>query len=173
MWLYHRSGGDGLQMTKKRTDQKDSGEPVFSPDGKYLYFSDDITPGQIYEYNKDPNKEIYVIQRLERESGDVRALRHRTRRLDPPDAVAGRQDARVHPARPLQVDALRARPRVWARDRALRRPRSRHAGDVGDPRRLSADGLDAGQQVDRLLGRRQDPAHRRRLEAGREHSRST
>ncbi|HJQ41148.1 MAG TPA: amidohydrolase family protein [Thermoanaerobaculia bacterium] len=71
MWLYHRSGGDGLQMTKKRTDQKDTGEPVFSPDGKYLYFSDDITPGQIYEYNKDPNKEIYVIQRLERESGDV------------------------------------------------------------------------------------------------------
>ncbi|PYQ31980.1 MAG: amidohydrolase [Acidobacteria bacterium] len=71
MWLYHRSGGDGLQMTKKRTDQKDSGEPVFSPDGQYLYFSDDITPGQIFEYNKDPNKEVYVIQRLDRESGEI------------------------------------------------------------------------------------------------------
>jgi len=71
MWIYHRSGGDGLQMTKKRTDQKDSGEPVFSPDGKYVYFSDDITPGQIFEYNKDPNKEIYVIQRLDRESGEI------------------------------------------------------------------------------------------------------
>ena len=23
MWLYHRSGGEGLQMTKKRTDQKE------------------------------------------------------------------------------------------------------------------------------------------------------
>ena len=71
MWIYHRSGGDGLQMTKKRTDQKDSGEPVFSADGKYVYFSDDVTPGQIYEYNKDPNGQIYVIQRLDRESGDI------------------------------------------------------------------------------------------------------
>jgi len=71
MWLYHRSGGDGLQLTKKRTDQKDTGEPVFSPDGKYLYFSDDVTPGAIFEYNKDPNTQIYVIQRLERETGDV------------------------------------------------------------------------------------------------------
>ncbi|MEO8382759.1 MAG: amidohydrolase family protein [Acidobacteriota bacterium] len=71
MWLYHRSGGDGLQLTKKRTDQKDTGEPVFSPDGRYLYFSDDVTGGQFFEYNKDPNGQIYVIQRLERETGDV------------------------------------------------------------------------------------------------------
>ncbi|HYI10088.1 MAG TPA: amidohydrolase family protein [Thermoanaerobaculia bacterium] len=71
MWLYHRSGGDGLQLTKKRTDQKDTGEPVFSPDGRYLYFSDDVTPGAIFEYSKDPNDQIYVIQRLDRESGEI------------------------------------------------------------------------------------------------------
>jgi imidazolonepropionase-like amidohydrolase/Tol biopolymer transport system component len=71
MWLYHRTGGDGLQLTKKRTDQKDTGEPVFSPDGRYLYFSDDATPGAIFEYSKDPNNQIYVIQRLDRETGDV------------------------------------------------------------------------------------------------------
>ena len=71
MWLYHRTGGDGLQLTKKRTDQKDTGEPVFSPDGRYLYFSDDVTPGAIFEYNKDPNGQIYVIQRLDRESGEI------------------------------------------------------------------------------------------------------
>jgi Tol biopolymer transport system component/imidazolonepropionase-like amidohydrolase len=71
MWLYHRTGGDGLQLTKKRTDQKDTGEPAFSPDGRYLYFSDDVTPGQIFAYNKDPNGEIYVIQRLDRETGDI------------------------------------------------------------------------------------------------------
>lgn len=71
MWLYHRSGGDGLQLTKKRTDQKDSGEPVFSPDGRYLYFSDDVTPGQFFEYNKDPNDQIYVIQRLDRTTGEI------------------------------------------------------------------------------------------------------
>jgi imidazolonepropionase-like amidohydrolase/Tol biopolymer transport system component len=71
MWLYHRGSGDGLQMTKKRTDQKDTGEPAFSPDGRYLYFSDDVTPGQIFDYNKDPNGQIYAIQRLDRESGEM------------------------------------------------------------------------------------------------------
>jgi len=71
MWIYHRTGGDGLQMTKKRTDQKDSGEPVFSPNGQYVYFSDDVTPGQTFEYSKDPNGQIYVIQRLDRETGDI------------------------------------------------------------------------------------------------------
>jgi Tol biopolymer transport system component len=72
MWLYHRSGiSEGVQMTKARTKQKDTGEPAFSPDGKYLYFSDDATPGEIFEYSKDPNGQIYVIQRLDREKGDV------------------------------------------------------------------------------------------------------
>jgi imidazolonepropionase-like amidohydrolase/Tol biopolymer transport system component len=71
MWIYHRTGGDGLQLTKKRTDQKDTGEPVFSPDGRYVYFSDDVTQGAIFEYNKDPNSQIYVIQRLDRETGDT------------------------------------------------------------------------------------------------------
>ena len=69
MWLYHRSGGGGLQMTKKPNDQKDAGEPAFSPDGRYLYYSQDITPGPIFEYNKDPNTEIFVIQRLDRQTG--------------------------------------------------------------------------------------------------------
>jgi imidazolonepropionase-like amidohydrolase/Tol biopolymer transport system component len=74
MWLYHRTGGDGLQITKKRTDQKDSGEPAFSPDGRYLYFSDDGTRGNIFEYNKDPNTQIYVILRHDRETGESEAL---------------------------------------------------------------------------------------------------
>jgi imidazolonepropionase-like amidohydrolase/Tol biopolymer transport system component len=71
MWLYHRSGGEGLQLTKKRNDQKDSGEPVFSPDGRYLYYSDDSTAGAIFQYNKDPNGQIYVIQRLDRQLGET------------------------------------------------------------------------------------------------------
>jgi len=72
MWLYHRSGvSDGVQMTKARTKQKDTNEPAFSPDGRYLYFSDDSTPGDIFEYNKDPNGQIYVIQRLDRQTDEV------------------------------------------------------------------------------------------------------
>ena len=72
MWLYHRSGvTEGVQMTKARTKQKDTGEPAFSPDGRYLYFSDDATPGDIFEYSKDPNGQIYVIQRLDRQTNEV------------------------------------------------------------------------------------------------------
>ncbi|HXA17923.1 MAG TPA: amidohydrolase family protein [Thermoanaerobaculia bacterium] len=71
IWLYHRSGGEGLQLTKKRTDQKDTGEPALSPDGRYVYYSDDSTPGAIFAYNKDPNGQIYVIQRLDRQTGEI------------------------------------------------------------------------------------------------------
>lgn len=74
MWLYHRSGGEGLQMTKRPNEQKDAGEPAFSPDGRYLYYSQDTTPGQTFEYNKDPNKQIYVIQRLDRKTGETEAF---------------------------------------------------------------------------------------------------
>jgi len=72
MWLYHRSGvGSGVQMTKARTKEKDTNEPAFSPDGRYLYFSDDATPGDTFQYSKDPNGQIYVIQRLDRQTGDI------------------------------------------------------------------------------------------------------
>lgn len=71
MWLYHKAGGAGLQLTKKRTDQKDTNEPAFSPDGRYLYYSDDVTPGEVFEYSKDVNGEIYAIQRLDRDTGKI------------------------------------------------------------------------------------------------------
>jgi imidazolonepropionase-like amidohydrolase/Tol biopolymer transport system component len=72
MWLYHRTGGGaGVQMTKARTKQKDTNEPAFSPDGRYLYFSDDATPGETFEYSKDVNGQIYVIQRLDRQTGEI------------------------------------------------------------------------------------------------------
>lgn len=74
IWLYHRSGGGGLQMTVKANDQKDLGEPAFSPDGRYVYYSKDATPGPVFEYNKDPNGEIYVIERLDRESGEIEQI---------------------------------------------------------------------------------------------------
>lgn len=74
IWLYHHSGGDGLQLNERPNDQKDLGEPAFSTDGRYIYFSQDTTPGDTFLYNKDPNTEIYTIQRLDRESGVVEPL---------------------------------------------------------------------------------------------------
>ncbi|MHC4116899.1 MAG: amidohydrolase family protein [Planctomycetota bacterium] len=71
IWLYHISGGEGVQMTKRPNDQKDLGEPAFSPDGRCLFYSQDVTPGKTFEYSKDSNTEIYVIQRLDRRTGDI------------------------------------------------------------------------------------------------------
>ena len=45
VWMFHRSGADGLQVTEKVSWQKDAGEPAVSPDGRYLYYSKDVTPG--------------------------------------------------------------------------------------------------------------------------------
>ncbi len=74
MWLYHRSGGAGLRLTERRNDQQDAGEPALSPDGRYVYFSEDLTPGPTFEYNKDPNAGIYAIRRLDRETGDLETI---------------------------------------------------------------------------------------------------
>ncbi|HVS13968.1 MAG TPA: amidohydrolase family protein [Thermoanaerobaculia bacterium] len=72
IWLWHESGvGSGLQLNEKPNEQKDLGEPAFSPDGRYVYFSQDTTPGVVFEYSKDSNAGIYSIQRLDRETGDV------------------------------------------------------------------------------------------------------
>ena len=75
IWLYHvATGGDGLQLTTKRNEQKDVGEPAFSPDGRYVYTSHDSSAGDTFAYNKDPNEQIYAIDRLERETGEIVAL---------------------------------------------------------------------------------------------------
>ena len=74
--MYHRlaanaNSQDGIQLTKKPTDQKDVNEPIFSTDGKYLYYSEDASPGSTFEYDKDSNKQIYVVKRLDLESGET------------------------------------------------------------------------------------------------------
>ena len=66
VWMYHISGGTGVQLTERPNDQKDLGEPAFSPDGKYIYFSQDDTPGKTFHYSKDSLEGIYEIKRFER-----------------------------------------------------------------------------------------------------------
>ena len=74
MWIYHISGGKGLQLTKKKNEQQDAGEPCISPDGRYVYFSEDMYPGGYFQYNKDPNSQIYVIRRFDRKEGKVETV---------------------------------------------------------------------------------------------------
>ncbi|GEO19686.1 bifunctional TolB-family protein/amidohydrolase [Cyclobacterium qasimii] len=74
MWQYHISGGDGLQLTKRKNDQQDVNEPSVSPDGRYLYFSEDMSPGGSFQYNRDPNGQIYVIKRYDFENGEIETI---------------------------------------------------------------------------------------------------
>lgn len=69
MWQYHITGGAGLQLTKRKNDQQNVNEPCISPDGKYLYYSEDVYPGGFFQYNMDPNSQIYVIKRYDFETG--------------------------------------------------------------------------------------------------------
>ncbi len=92
MWLYHRTGGDGVQMTKKPNDQKDDGEPAFSPDGRYLYYSEDITAGRrSSSTTRTPTPRSTPSSASTAQTGEIDALRHRPRRRRPADAVARRQ----------------------------------------------------------------------------------
>jgi imidazolonepropionase-like amidohydrolase/Tol biopolymer transport system component len=73
IWMYHSAAAnDGLQVTEKNGWQKDAGEPDVSPDGSTLYYSKDVTPGQTFEYNKDPNGTIYAIIRRDLTTGRER-----------------------------------------------------------------------------------------------------
>lgn len=72
MWMYHvETGGAGLRLTERRNDQQDAGEPALSPCGRFLYWSEDMTPGPTFQYNKDPHAGIYVIRRLDLETGRI------------------------------------------------------------------------------------------------------
>ena len=39
IWLYHRTGGEGLQMTDRATEQKDDGSPKNSPSGSHFFLT--------------------------------------------------------------------------------------------------------------------------------------
>ena len=71
MWMYSIYGGEGVQLTKRKNDQQDAGEPNVSPNGKFLYFSEDMSPGPTFEYSKDPNGMIYAIRQLDLNTGKL------------------------------------------------------------------------------------------------------
>lgn len=72
IWMYHRSGGSGYLIKKRKggaREQKNIADPAFSPDGKYLYYTQDTTPGSFFSYNRDPLKSIFSITRYNLEEG--------------------------------------------------------------------------------------------------------
>ena len=71
MWQYPLSGAAGLQLTKRKNDQQDVNDPSISSDGKYLYYAEDVYPGGFFQYNKDPNNQIYAINQYNFETGEI------------------------------------------------------------------------------------------------------
>lgn len=78
-WLYHRdaltrNATTGVALTSRSNDQKDVNEPTYSPDGRYLYYSQDITPGETFQYDKNSHAGIYAIKRLDLIEGETETL---------------------------------------------------------------------------------------------------
>lgn len=73
IWLYHRNGGNGVPVVKKPSEkhQKELGEPAFSPDGRYIYYSLDRTPGPVFEYAQDSNGQVFEIRRHDLQTSET------------------------------------------------------------------------------------------------------
>ena len=71
IWIYHRNGGSGVAVIEKPGEehQKELGEPAFSPDGRYIYFSVDSTSGSTFVYAQDSNDQIFEIRRHDMQTG--------------------------------------------------------------------------------------------------------
>ncbi|MCH2044379.1 MAG: amidohydrolase family protein [Saprospiraceae bacterium] len=74
MWMFHKTGGSGMQITKRKNDQQDVNEPSISKDGRYMYYSEDMYEGGYFQYNKDPNSQIYVIYQYDFETGETKKI---------------------------------------------------------------------------------------------------
>lgn len=74
LWQFPLQGNGGLQITKRKNDQQDVNDPTISPDGKFLYYAEDMYPGGFFQYNKDPNKQIYVIKRYDFKTGKTETI---------------------------------------------------------------------------------------------------
>ena len=69
IWLYHRNGGGGVAVVGRPSEvhQKAVGETAYSPDGRYIYYSLDQTPGSTFIYAQDSNGEVMAIRRYDLE----------------------------------------------------------------------------------------------------------
>ena len=73
VWLYHVSGGGGVQLVKRASEQlqKELGEPIFAPDGKSIFYTRNTTPGPIFEYAQHSRTGLFDIERYDLSTGEV------------------------------------------------------------------------------------------------------
>ena len=72
IWIYHRNGGGGVVVVERPNEQhqKELGEPAFSPDGRYIYYTLDQTPGGTFIYAQDSNGQVFAIRRHDLQTGE-------------------------------------------------------------------------------------------------------
>jgi len=73
IWLYHTKGGSGVQLVKKpsETHQKELGEPIFAPDGKSIYYTQNTTPGGTFIYAQNSHTELFQIKKYDMQTGEI------------------------------------------------------------------------------------------------------
>jgi Tol biopolymer transport system component/imidazolonepropionase-like amidohydrolase len=111
LWIYHRDGGSGLQLTKDERANITSGASV-SPDGRYVYFS-----GHTGRFQYNVNIGRFQVHRFDRDTGEVETLTARygggLRPLLSPDGrllvYASRHDAKTG----LRLRDLETREERW------------------------------------------------------------
>jgi len=76
VWLYGIDGGSGVPVVERPTaaHQKEQGEPAFSPDGRYLYYSRDASSGPIFEYAQDSGVGAFQIERRDLATGETETV---------------------------------------------------------------------------------------------------
>lgn len=73
IWIYHIGGGDGYPAVKRASEalQKELGEPVYAPDGNSLYYTRNVSAGDLFEYAQDSNGSLFEIERYDFATGEV------------------------------------------------------------------------------------------------------
>ncbi|MBL8270059.1 amidohydrolase family protein [Steroidobacter sp.] len=64
LWRFPAKGGQGEVLFEGHSYQKDINEAVFAPDGSSVFFTQDISAGEQFEYDRDPYRGILSIRRL-------------------------------------------------------------------------------------------------------------
>eukprot|EP00002_Diphylleia_rotans_P030518 TRINITY_DN627_c0_g1_i1.p1 TRINITY_DN627_c0_g1~~TRINITY_DN627_c0_g1_i1.p1 ORF type:complete len:1120 (-),score=222.97 TRINITY_DN627_c0_g1_i1:83-3442(-) len=78
LWTYATSGnpnpGEKLVGRPTLSTQVGPEEPTYSPDGRYIYYSQNVLDSSTFNYDKDPQRGIYVIRRIELATGNIETI---------------------------------------------------------------------------------------------------
>jgi Tol biopolymer transport system component len=164
IWLYHVAGGGGVALVERPNPQfqKELGEPMFTPAGDAIYFSRNVTPGNIFEYAQNSNDALFAIERYDMKTGE------RSTVAGGPGGRPSAADAFADGRWPCVSQARAGEIQLYVKD--LRSGRG-----TQDLRHLDQDlqetwavhgvypnmDWDPDSRLDPVLGGRQDPSHQR------------